>query len=257
VKSSSPHSSTCSKDCYKDRSCVAFTYRHNKQGVGECYLFGNRANKEGPKRDMRATTYSKCAYQSPDTAEVLAEIGPALPLSSAVLPRSGGNMSCAAGYANYSRGWWWRSYDRLAEVNDSRACMHQCDSFRGCVSFAFRPMGNGAGECFMYKGHTAVARADTKAFAKCKPGSKCDKDGGWMGKRFKLSHEGTWEGGKQMGEVTLKGCTLICEGDPGCTAFSYKEAGQLCTTFAFKSSSTTEMAPANVEAYSKCSVDDT
>lgn len=249
VRSSSRFSSACSKQCNKDRSCVAFTYRHTKDGTGECFLFANAANKDGPKRDMRATTYSKCAFQNPETASVLAEIAPPLPLST-MMSRSG-NVSCTAGYANYSRGWWWRKYDKLAEAGDPKACMQKCDSFQRCVSFVYRPMGNNSGECFMYTGQTAVWSEDTQALVKCQPGSRCEKG------RFRVSHEGTWEGGNQMGEVTFKGCTLICENDPSCTAFSWKRGGELCTTFSFKSASPTEMAPAGAEGYAKCSTDDT
>jgi hypothetical protein len=50
----------CRLACYENRGCVGFTYRMTKTGESFCYHFENEDNKDGPTRDMRANTYSKC-----------------------------------------------------------------------------------------------------------------------------------------------------------------------------------------------------
>lgn len=50
--------------------CVGFTYRVTKEGDTSCFHFENEENKEGPTRDMRSNTYSKCAqFQVPAAPE--------------------------------------------------------------------------------------------------------------------------------------------------------------------------------------------
>jgi hypothetical protein len=50
----------CRLACYNDRGCVGFTYRTTKEGDTFCSHYSNAENKEGPTRDMRSNTYSKC-----------------------------------------------------------------------------------------------------------------------------------------------------------------------------------------------------
>lgn len=52
----------CAKGCYTNRACVAFTHRVTSMSEEtECWHFESEGNKEGPQRDTRAHTYSKCA----------------------------------------------------------------------------------------------------------------------------------------------------------------------------------------------------
>ncbi|CAK0886695.1 unnamed protein product [Prorocentrum cordatum] len=60
----------CRLACYYNRGCVGFTYRVTKEGDTSCFHFENEENKEGPTRDMRSNTYSKCAqFQVPAAPE--------------------------------------------------------------------------------------------------------------------------------------------------------------------------------------------
>jgi len=51
----------CRLACRKDRGCVGFTFRVNHQEDKFCYHFEDADNRQGPSRDSRAITYSKCA----------------------------------------------------------------------------------------------------------------------------------------------------------------------------------------------------
>jgi len=60
----------CRMACSIDRGCVGFTYRITKEGESFCSHFANEENKEGPTRDMRSNTYSKCAqFEAPKAEE--------------------------------------------------------------------------------------------------------------------------------------------------------------------------------------------
>jgi len=60
----------CRLACYYNRGCVGFTYRTTKEGDSFCSHFENEENKEGPTRDMRSNTYSKCAQFDAPADEV-------------------------------------------------------------------------------------------------------------------------------------------------------------------------------------------
>jgi len=68
----------CSKDCRHDRACVGFTHRTTRDGAKECWHYLNAANKQGPRRDMRAYTYSKCSPASSSPTQGTAGEGEAL-----------------------------------------------------------------------------------------------------------------------------------------------------------------------------------
>mmetsp|Transcript_5375 Transcript_5375/g.14389 ORF Transcript_5375/g.14389 Transcript_5375/m.14389 type:complete len:272 (+) Transcript_5375:91-906(+) len=65
----------CQKACRLNRGCVAFTYRVNKVDDKFCVHFEDAGNKEGPKKESRANTYTKCilegsqAFEDNSTAE--------------------------------------------------------------------------------------------------------------------------------------------------------------------------------------------
>jgi len=50
----------CRLACRKDRGCVGFTHRVNREDDKFCLLFEDPDNRQGPSRDSRASTYSKC-----------------------------------------------------------------------------------------------------------------------------------------------------------------------------------------------------
>jgi len=54
----------CAMECHKNRACVGITYFVGHDEDKYCFHFENEDNKGGPRRDMRAYSYSKCAAQS-------------------------------------------------------------------------------------------------------------------------------------------------------------------------------------------------
>lgn len=61
----------CRLACFDNRGCVGFTYRISKEGNSFCTHFADEDNKDGPSRDMRANTYSKCAkFEAPPSVDV-------------------------------------------------------------------------------------------------------------------------------------------------------------------------------------------
>jgi len=59
----------CRLACSVNRGCVGFTYRKTKEGDTFCSHFENEQNKDGPTRDMRSSTFSKCAKFEVPTEE--------------------------------------------------------------------------------------------------------------------------------------------------------------------------------------------
>jgi len=60
----------CRLACYYNRGCVGFTHRITKEGDTFCSHFENEMNKAGPTRDMRSSTYSKCAqFEAPTSLD--------------------------------------------------------------------------------------------------------------------------------------------------------------------------------------------
>jgi len=60
----------CRLACYYNRGCVGFTHRITKEGDSFCSHFENEENKQGPTRDMRSNTYSKCAqFEAPKSLD--------------------------------------------------------------------------------------------------------------------------------------------------------------------------------------------
>jgi len=60
----------CRLACDDSRGCVGFTHRISKEGNSFCTHFENEDNKDGPIRDMRAYTYSKCAkFEAPPSVD--------------------------------------------------------------------------------------------------------------------------------------------------------------------------------------------
>jgi len=60
----------CRLACAANRACVGFTYRPTQAGETFCSHFENEENKQGPTRDMRSNTYSKCAqFEAPKAEE--------------------------------------------------------------------------------------------------------------------------------------------------------------------------------------------
>jgi len=56
----------CRSACNDNRGCVGFSYRVTRTGESFCSHFENDDNKDGPSRDMRANTYSKCGqFEAP------------------------------------------------------------------------------------------------------------------------------------------------------------------------------------------------
>jgi len=53
----------CQKACKENRGCVAFTHRATKVNDQFCIHFEDAGNKEGPKKEARATTFSKCVLE--------------------------------------------------------------------------------------------------------------------------------------------------------------------------------------------------
>jgi hypothetical protein len=251
---SAKSSSACAALCREDSSCVGFTLRHDKRAVSECFHFLNAANKEGPRVDMRATTYSKCALVE-DPAGTVTPVGkPALPLNMLMINKSA-HISCSGGYMISSKGWWWTDYDQVSSVADAQACMNKCESFDKCVSFVYRPMENNA-ECYLYKGMLSIVDTASVAYTRCSRNKRCPASrtlpDGW-----EFSHLGTWEGGLPMSDVTIKSCGLICMSDPRCAAMSWKRDGEVCTTFQLKTEASAIPTPiAGAEGYSKCAVVD-
>mmetsp|Transcript_32872 Transcript_32872/g.93842 ORF Transcript_32872/g.93842 Transcript_32872/m.93842 type:complete len:443 (-) Transcript_32872:192-1520(-) len=244
----------CAASCRGDSSCVGFTFRHDKRAVNECLHFLNAANKEGPRRDMRATTYSKCALVENQAAAVAPAMKPVLPLTKMRINKSAGIL-CSGGYIISSKDWWWTEYDQMSHVADAQACMEKCESFEKCVSFVYRPMESNA-ECYLYKGLSARVDTGSVAYTRCSRDKRCPASSsapdGW-----EFSHSGTWEGGVQMPDVTIKSCSLICKADPGCAAMSWKRDGEVCSTFQSKTEASANPMPiAGAEGYSKCVVAD-
>jgi len=58
----------CAAACRRSRACVGITHFVAHDEDKYCFHFENADNKGGPRRDMRAYTYSKCAAQ--DDAQV-------------------------------------------------------------------------------------------------------------------------------------------------------------------------------------------
>ncbi|CAK0906830.1 unnamed protein product [Prorocentrum cordatum] len=53
----------CAVACKRNRACVGFTHYVGTDDDSYCFHFENEDNKEGPKRDMRTVTYSKCTHE--------------------------------------------------------------------------------------------------------------------------------------------------------------------------------------------------
>jgi len=53
----------CQKECQKNRACVAFTHRVNKVDDKFCVHFEDAGNKEGPTKEAKARTYTKCVLE--------------------------------------------------------------------------------------------------------------------------------------------------------------------------------------------------
>lgn len=248
---------SCVRACAKDRSCVAFTRRHTRDGKAECLHFKIAANGRGPRPDAHATTYSKCL---PEERGAGAPAAPALPLRMAVVVPKSENRSCTTGYVRSSRGWWWHEYDKLSEVADLKACTGQCDALHGCVSFVYRLVRQGAqAECYLYRGAAATFDSSVVALTKCGPEAPCDRTALLSARNlnYEFSHHGSWEGrGTQYAGVTLKGCSLICESNQSCSALSWSGQGEVCTTFDLGASAAPRPAE-GAEAYAKCSSVDT
>jgi len=244
--------SVCASFCHQDSSCVGFTFRHDRHAVNECFHFLNAANKEGPRRDMRATTYSRCDIVEDKAGSATPAKKPALPLNVLMINTSV-HISCSGGYIISSKGWWWAEYDQVSQVADAQACMKKCESFQMCVSFVYRPMESNA-ECYLYKGLTPTVDTASVAYTRCSPDKRCPASSiapsGW-----EFSHYGTWDGGSPLSDVTIKGCGMICMSDPRCAAVSWKRDGEVCRTFQFKAEASATPTPiAGAEGYSKCAV---
>jgi len=54
----------CADACMKDKACMAFTYRKNKDHKTGCHVFPFESNGKGPQRDTHSVTYSKCTTKS-------------------------------------------------------------------------------------------------------------------------------------------------------------------------------------------------
>jgi hypothetical protein len=246
-------SSVCAALCHEDNSCVGFTFRHDKHAVNKCFHFLNAANKEGPRQDMRATTYSKCALVEDQPGSMTPASKPALPLNMLMINKSS-HISCSGGYIISSRGWWWAEYDQVSGVADAQACKNKCESFQKCVSFVYRPMESNA-ECYLYKGLTSIVDTASVAYTRCSRDKRCPASS--IGYGWEFSHSGTWEGGSPMSDVTIKSCGLICVNDPRCAAVSWKRDGEVCTTFQFKTEASAIPTPIlGAEGYSRCAVVD-
>jgi len=247
-------SSACASFCHQDSSCVGFTFRHDRHAVNECFHFLNAANKEGPRRDMRATTYSKCALVEDQAGSVTPARKPALPLNMLMINKTS-HISCSNGYIISSKGWWWPEYDQVSQVADAQACVNKCESFQKCVSFVYRPIESKA-ECYLYKGLTSIVDTASVAYTRCSRDKRCPASSiapnGW-----EFSHYGTWDGGFPMSDVTIKSCGLICTNDPRCAAVSWKRDGEVCTTFQLKTEASAVPTPiAGAEGHSRCAAVD-
>jgi len=53
----------CQKMCKMSRACVAFTHRVNNMNDKFCFHFEDAGNEEGPTKESRANTYSKCVLE--------------------------------------------------------------------------------------------------------------------------------------------------------------------------------------------------
>jgi len=64
----------CRLACFYNRACVGYTYRTTKEGDTFCSVFANEENRDGPTRDMRSNTYSKCAqFDAPKDDQMQAD----------------------------------------------------------------------------------------------------------------------------------------------------------------------------------------
>jgi len=265
VKANTKSLGTCSKECRQDRSCVGFTHRHTKDGIGECYHYKNTANSAGPRRDMRANTYSKCMLSEQSaTAPHGSTPMPNLPFTMATVSKTA-TPACNNGYVASSNGWWWQQYDALVEVDDRQACASACTSSQKCMSFVYRASNQKKAECYMYNGVASTLKTGSSAFLKCPTkagnavGNDCDKPGASKSKNrnmtagnFMFSHSGIWEGGTKFDDVKMQGCNIICFANPSCTAMSWQPEGSVCTTYEFKASSARATPAAGAEGYTKC-----
>jgi len=53
----------CQKMCKMNRACVAFTHKVNKIDDKFCFHFVDAGNEEGPTKESKANTYSKCVLE--------------------------------------------------------------------------------------------------------------------------------------------------------------------------------------------------
>jgi len=53
----------CQKACKANRGCVAFTHRTTRVEDRFCLHFTDDSNKQGPKKESKVTTYSKCVLE--------------------------------------------------------------------------------------------------------------------------------------------------------------------------------------------------
>jgi len=59
----------CAMACQRNRSCVAMTYFEGHDDDKYCFHFNNENNQPGPRRDMRAFSYSKCTLDAAKVPE--------------------------------------------------------------------------------------------------------------------------------------------------------------------------------------------
>jgi len=227
----------CAHQCHRDKACVGFAHHKNKAGEGCCTTFGFEANAEGPQKDMRSFTYSKCSMVEGRTEEECRNAhddvearAPVMPSSLVQVNRCANDYN-ATGYVHFSSGWVWQSYAQLRQTSNNQTCMQACDSMESCIVAVFRPLQKSGGECFLYNGLARIENSTMRAYQRCRKGEACNVSKEFDYQIFQFSHSGSWQGGKKYEGVGLRACGFLCVGLAKCTALSWQPDGEVCNIF--------------------------